>query len=1163
MNKLLIILLLLGLGIQAGAHGLEQEPRVSIAKTNVTIKSVLSEIEQQTGFTFFYNNQLVNVQQTVSPDIDRQELSDALALLFDTSPIAYRMIGKQIALYPKGSVPEETTEAEALAHVQAQVQKQAIERRPSDQPTETPQAGNVTTAPQSLRTVRGIVLDQEGVPLSGATMQIKENARKLTIADANGKFELTDIDPNATLVVSFISFETVEIPVEMEREMVIMMKLSTTALQDVVVTGYYNITRQSYTGAARTITLEELRSAGNQSVLTSLKNLDPSFVLVQNNAAGSDPNILPEFQIRGQSSFAGLREDYTGNPNMPLFVLDGFEVSVEKVFDLDIYRINTITILKDAAATAIYGSRAANGVVVITSVIPQTGRLYVTYNADLIFTAADLSVYDLLNASEKLNFEKASGMYNTVPLENLFLDDLYNTRLAYVERGYDTYWLNKPLNKLTVSHKHTLCVDGGSNNFRYSVNANYDDNRGVMKQSGRKREGIGMYFQYFLGNINVSNEISYSSMQSENSPYGDFSTYAMLNPYYRYMDDEDKYIVLFESDLINKWPGHSQHIVSQSNPLYNSTLKTKDHSTYEEFRNNFNLVWNVVRGLVIRGNISITKQTNTATLFKPAKHTDFASWTGDDFERRGLYRSQHGQSKTLETKIMSSYQTQFEKNVLTANGVWEMRDRGTSWELIEAEGFPNDNLNDLGSALQYAAGRVPQSSDIPRRLAGFFASVNYIYDNRYMVDLTGRMDASSEFGANKRWGDFWSAGVGWNLHQERFLKDKEFVNRMKLRASYGLTGSVDYDPAQALTSYRYLTGTSYHFGQGAALIGLGNPNLGWQQVHEGNIGLDLDVWNNRVQITANVYLKRAKDVLTAVTLPGSTGFSSYMANLGEIENRGFDISFRTDLIKDIENGVSLNLFGTATQNKNILKKLSNSLLAYNKSQDDYLDQPATGNESEGKKNRPRVRYIEGASINSIWANPSLGVDAGTGREIFLLPDGSTTEQWSSNNYVIGGCTDPKLLGTFGFNFQYKNFRLNGNFYYSFGGDIYNQTLVDKVQDADFRYNVDRRAATDRWMQPGDISRYTAIVETTLAPYGNAAARTKPTTRFIERNNYLELTSINASYEINPQSIRKVGLSQIRFTFYMNDVFRASTVRIERGISYPFARNFSFGIHTRF
>ena len=332
--------------------------------------------------------------------------------------------------------------------------------------------------------------------------------------------------------------------------------------------------------------------------------------------------------------------------------------------------------------------------------------------------------------------------------------------------------------------------------------------------------------------------------------------------------------------------------------------------------------------------------------------------------------------------------------------------------------------------------------------------------------------------------------------------------------------------------------------------------MGWQRTLQQNYGLDIDLWDERINFTGNYYVKLSKDVLTAVTLPPSLGFGSYMDNLGEVKNYGYELSLRVALLKNPSKQLYWSVNATALHNKNKLMKISNALRAYN----DDQDEDTMSGSKKKESNRPKVRYIEGKSMNSIWVNQSLGVDPATGYELFQAVNGDIVTTWSTDNYVIGGCTDSDLEGTFGTNLVWKGFQLNAIFRYNYGGQVYNQTLVDKVQDADLRKNVDRRVFEDRWQKPGDKVMFTRLIGGATA---NATSVTKPTSRFVEDNNWLELSTLNVSYEFNMNWMKKVGLKRLKALFYMNDVFRVSTVKQERGIAYPFARNFSIGLQARF
>ena len=975
-----------------------------------------------------------------------------------------------------------------------------------------------------------------------------------TVTDVDGKYTLTVPVGNNALVFSMIGMKQKEEVIGKRTRIDVVMEEEISELEDVVVTGYYTQAKNSFTGAARTITAEELQMGGNQNILTALQNVDPSFMKIDNNLAGSNPNVVPEFQIRGAGSISGIESEYEGNPNTPVFIVDGFETTAEKVYDMDPYRVASITLLKDAAATAIYGSRASNGVVVITTNAPANGKMQVSYNVDASFYIADLSDYNVCNAVEKLEIEKLAGMYTSKAVnQQLTLNKWYNEKLANIERGYDTYWLDKPLDAVAVANKHSLRLDGGNENIRYGIDLGYSNTPGVMKESGRRRLALGMELQYIYKDLTFRNNLTYSNVKATNSPYGSFSTYAKRNPYVRYKDDDGNYIYKVDKYIPIGGGGLGKDYY---NPLYNTTLNTTDEEKYNDVTNNFGVDWSIMDGLRLKGSFSFTHQNTYKDIFKPAKHTDFAAYGDDDFDRRGSYVGTRGEKYSYDASLVMTYFYQLNKHVINANLGWNLQESVTREFTVKTEGFPNENLDYISFATQYEKAGSPSGDEYTSRLVGFLGNLNYSYDERYLLDLSFREDASSRFGSDKRWAPFWSVGLGWNLHNEGFLKNVAFINRLKIRGSYGLTGSQNYNPYQAMTTYKYLTGERYHHTVGAEVMALGNEKLGWQRTLQQNYGLDLDLWGERINFTGNYYIKLSKDVLTSVTLPPSLGFSSYMDNLGEVKNYGYELSLRVALLKNPSKQLYWSVNVTALHNKNKLLKISNALRAYN---DDQDEDTMSGSKSK-ESNRPKVRYIEGKSMNSIWVNQSLGVDPATGYELFQAVNGDIVTTWSTDNYVIGGCKDSDMEGTFGTNLAWKGFQLNAIFRYNYGGQIYNQTLVDKVQDADLRENVDRRVFEDRWQKPGDKVMFTRLIGGATA---NVTSVTKPTSRFVEDNNWLELSTLNVSYEFKMPWMKKIGLKRLKALFYMNDVFRVSTVKQERGIDYPFARNFSVGLQARF
>ena len=333
---------------------------------------------------------------------------------------------------------------------------------------------------------------------------------------------------------------------------------------------------------------------------------------------------------------------------------------------------------------------------------------------------------------------------------------------------------------------------------------------------------------------------------------------------------------------------------------------------------------------------------------------------------------------------------------------------------------------------------------------------------------------------------------------------------------------------------------------GAYLMAMANDKLKWQQTADLNIGLDLQLFNN-FNLVIDVYRSKTKDALLAMTLPTSTGFSSYQENLGNVENRGFDATMNWRFFHTNDSWASLNF--SVGHNVNKITEINDALRSFNEEQE--------ADQAENKNTAPIIRYEEGQSMTAIWAVKSLGIDPTTGQELFLKKDGKTTTYtWSADDYIVGGDSNPKYHGNFGLSGEYKGIGLTCSFSYKLGGDYYNQTLVDRVENVNIANNVDRRVLSDTWQKAGDVAKFKHI--------GSTPSTTYATTRFIEKNNELQFASFSCYYDFKYQSwLQKIKLERLKLSFYMNDLFRVSTVKTERGLDYPYARSFSFQLSATF
>lgn len=1097
--KLKIFFLLCCMGtLQAGVYS--QVNQFSLQKDNVPVTEILEELATRSDYRFFYEKEIFKKTDRVSIQLKDASLKQVLDEVLSKQGFEYELIDKVVTI--------------------RRLQQQKLEKIQ----------------------IRGLVTDSKKQPLPGVTVLIKGTALG-AVTGANGQFLFAfPAMDNVVLSFSFVGMKTKELPYKGEKELNVVLEEEVAQMDEVVVTGIFNKAKESYTGAVKTITSKELRQVGNRNVLSSIRNLDPSFFIADNIDIGSDPNQLPDITMRGSGSMTvdvkDLQTDSKtlSSANQPLFIMDGFEITLERMMDLDDNQIETITLLKDASATAMYGTRGANGVVVITTKRPEPGRLQLTYRGGVNIEAPDFTSYNLLDAREKLEYEKLAGVYSGGGVEfDQKMKDLYNKRMLDVARGVNTYWLKYPV-RTGVGHRHSLRLEGGDESFRYAAGLSYNHVAGTMKGSDRTTINGNVFLSYNYKNLTFQNDLQVSSNKAKNSPYGTFSDFSQINSYLKPYDDEGN---------ILKYADNETYATTKTiNPLYNALLPYKNETKYTSITDNFSIEWRILPELTARGTFSFTSQSDRGDIYKCAKHTDFDSYTGDDYARKGSYQYTTGESFNYETNITLNYTKTFaDKHQVFVGLGYNMAENKNENYTIIAEGISNINMDFLGMASKYKKDGYPSGREGISRRMGAIANANYTYDNRYFIDVSGKMDGGSAFGSDNRYAPFWSVGLGWNIHREHFWTNNNVITTARLRVSYGSSGSLSYSPYQAMTTYVDYGGKSYQGWYGVKLMGLGNEDLGWQKTNQFNIGLDMELFKGYVRFNVDVYNKLTNDLLTDINLPDASGFQSYKANVGKVENKGIEMTANVYLIRNTEKSVFWSVGGSLAHNKNKIKSISNSLDFLN---DKLLEQSGVN---------PSFLFKEGQSMNTIFAVKSLGIDPSNGKEIFLDRNGDITYEWDAKDKVACGVDEPKIWGNLNTMFRWKNLTLNAVFGYRCGGQIYNSTLVSKVENTNPLNNADRRVLYDRWKNPGDHAFFKGIADRTT---------TKATSRFVMKENTLECRSISLSYDVEWRWLQQnVGVSYLNITGYAEDVFHISSIKQERGLSYPFARKYSFALSFRF
>lgn len=997
---------------------------------------------------------------------------------------------------------------------------------------------------RDIRTVGGYVYFADTKePVMGAQLKIV-GTNLVTVSDLNGAFHFDYLLPEGSKVqVSYVGMKTVTATVK--PDMKIMLEADTKELQGVVVTGIFQKAKESYTGAVSSIDRKQLDMYRGSNLMQTLKNIDASINFPINNVAGSNPNVLPNLNIRGSSSLPMSVEEFNTNSqqtvNTPLIILDGFEISLTKLMDYNDEQIESINILKDAAATAIYGSRGANGVIVVVTKTPKEGKLRVTAKAGISLEVPDLSSYHLLNASDKLELEKMVGLYTSVtnPATQVNLDKYYNERLKTIQEGTDIDWMSKPLRN-GVGQRYNIQLDGGANEFRWGASLGYNGIEGAMKGSSRRTITGDITLMYSVKNVIFRNYTSVASNKSKESKYGSFQNYVDMQPYNSPYDEN--------GNLVKSFPDLTHSGTLIGNPLYDASLNTVNDSEYFEFINNFSAEWIIMDGLRARAKFGVTTHRNTSDYFLPAEHSYFNTAeyrTPSGMLRKGRYEYGTGNSDLLSGNLTVSYSKTFKEKHQVYVGV----DYSISEEKLKnysfvGEGFTNANLTFLGNATQYEQNGAPKGDRSTIRMVGVTGNANYTYDNRYYVDLSYRVDGSSKFGSDKRFAPFWSVGLGWNLHNEKFLKGNDIINTLRLKASYGITGSQDFTTENVYTTYKFASGDRYLNWSAANMMGLGNTRLTWQKTNELNIGMEIGLLERRITAEVNWYTKKTGNLLSNMDLPLSSGFSSYVANVGELKNHGVEASLNAYIIRDHNRRINWTIGGQLVYNWNEISKLSDAIMAQNEL---YLSQNVDVS---------NLFYV-GRPMNSIYAVRSAGIDPSTGREVFLNREGNVVKDWNASDKVYLGSSDPLWRGNIHSMLMWGNFTFNIGFSYHWGGKLYNSTLRNRVEVTNATIaakNVDERVLSDRWKKPGDNTFFK----------GFGSGSTHATSRYVFSDNVLELSSVSAQYRWNTEWLRNnLRLESIVFALNANSLFYWSSVKYERGTSYPYARNFQGSVTLTF
>ena len=1150
MMKFYLVFTFLGvLNVIAGSAYSQENLKLNLKE--VSLMTLFREIQKQTGIDFVYNEEQCRDFGKVSVEISDGMVEQLLQQVFDSSKLTYRFENGVIMI------------------------KALDEMRPQEQKVQ----------------ISGSVVDTKGQPLPGVTILLKGTTVGC-VTDSEGNFRLElPMRENIVLSFSFVGMKTIEVAYSGQKEMKVVLEEEITEMEqvNVISTGYYDIDKSKMTGAVEVVTAREIAGKGYTSIDEVLRGTLAGVSVM--NVSGR-PGAQAQIRIRGVNSLTGNMEPMwivDGMPmqgNLPTSVGVGATDLENTVLTSGIGNISpddveSITILKDAAAAAIYGSRAANGVIVIKTKRGRVGKSYINVQSSFAISEAPKNRLEMMNSEEKIAFERS--LYEDFPNATLRgrasllykgIDEGTISRadaMAELEnmRQINTDWFDE-IFRVALNHKHVVTLSGGSETTQFYSSINYSNEQGVIPNNDYKHFGATLKLTHdFNRNLRILFDVS-SSLRTEKSSASAvnplyYATFA--NPYERPYDENGNYAYdySYEPELSKVKDGY-MYDFNMLKDLRENTAKTK----YGSNQVNLQLEWKLFEGFMysLAGTVSNTSSYTRKEIAPGSYTSKVKSWILDLYSENeipdnlnlGALQENTSRSFGWTVRNQIKYARELKEdhfvNIVVGHEVSAVESNSFMQYSPQYDvdkgliGYPNlDGVN----AGDLDLDRLHETSKGQDRSVSVFATASYSYKDRYVVAGSSRWDGADIIGTDNRFSPLWNVSLKWNMHEENFMKSCRFVNVLSLRGSYGFTGSIDRNayPFTLMTygSLRYYDGIQLPID-----VMPGNPSVKWQKKEDRSIGLDFSLFNYRINGTVNYYCNDVNNLLGDKKIPYSTGRGSVVANQSSLRNSGWEFSLNTVNI-DHENFRWTTSFNIALNDNKITDAF------YEKISDLYTIR--------------RKYQIEGYPVNAWFGFKTAGINPQTGEYMIYtdakdedghpkgypygngyIADGST---YSTENAYYLGEAEPPISGGFGTTLTYKRLSLNAQFAFMTGHKIksfksYNGSLMNAS-----RLNQLKTEA-NRWRKPGDITNVPKYTTSTAT-----LSLLEITDDKLEDGSYLKCNLISLGYNLPSNLCQKLGLSQLRCTFNVHNLF---TWTKYRGIDpetlgafgYPSAKKYMFTLN---
>ena len=1067
-----------------------QHQQVSLTGSNVTLKTAFKQIEQQTKLFVDYNTQEVNDSRILTKLPKNSNVKEVMEQLLEDSGCSITFSNGHIIINKQDRVASTT------------------------------------------KNVSGIVKDERGEPVIGANVVVKGTTNG-TVTDMNGRYSLS-VPEGSTLQISYIGYNTQEVKVGSGNVVNVSLREDSEALDEVVVIGYGTVKKSDLTGAVGSVQMKDVSQVG---ITSADRALQGQIAGVQVNARTGQPGESMMIRVRGSNSLAGGNE--------PLYVIDG--MPVEKMnSDINPEDILSMEVLKDASSTAIYGSRGANGVVMITTKRGRTGDTVLEYNGYVGISSLRKKL-DLLGKDDyiamvnEVSQNDGNGIAIT-PEQAALLPTNDWQDLAY---------------QTALTHSHQVSVSGGTDKTKLYSSLNYMNQEGIIKGSNYNRFALRINGDQKLArnlSLNASIAYSYGTQNTANSNadgWGAIAYTAMvMSPIQEIKDADGKYTNFSGTP----WGG--------TNPVGMAELY-KDKTVNSRLLANLSLIYDIIDGLTFRVNAGAEVNAASKDRYIPIGLSAGGKLDGDASKEKANYY-------TIINENILTYDKKFNKNH-ALNLMGGVTFQTYQWNQLKGSGtgFLRDvyETNNLGVA---STPGIPASGFSDYRMVSFLGRANYNLMERYLLTVTARYDGSSKFSKNHKFAFFPSAALAWRVSEEDFMKDIDWMSNLKLRGSVGQTGNQSIDPYQTFAQL----GTSSPIFGGGKDIGFGlssmaNDDLKWETTTQTDIGVDMGFFGNRLSVSFDYYWKQTRDLLYKATLPPSSGYSSMLRNLGRIDNKGFEISINTINMKGKVNWTTnLNI----TSNKSVVKDLGSDVYG-NKIQ--RIDAPIGGGNwfplFVGKAPFQLYGYeIEGIYQTDEEARQNGEATKKAGDYRYKDTDGKAGITTGDKTIIAN--TQPKF--TFGLTnvINWNNFELSFLVIGSVGGDIVNE-FNKSITNIGGTWNVRKDVWQNHWTP-----------ENPNAKYARASAATKdylafgdPSSVWVENGSYLRFKDIKLAYALPSQwfagsrkpniSVYLSGQNLITITSYSHYDPEASWTSSavngwDRGV-YPSAKSFTLGLQVKF